>query len=503
MMMMKKKKKKKKKKASSSVSKSMSKKFNKCGSAGRYKWIICLVLVFFAGATYVNTGGSVQVSLKKRLDDIEKLKQRHTKNINDILVHAFDDDEQEELHVVDKTKHDNDIQHANNGHDGSRSKTKARQRSEVAKTLRKRQKKKDVENHLKNLKEVEGNSRNVQNKHDEHIDISKHRYSEHDYTTQAMEIMKSLEKDDTVQSKFVFIAYGNDAFLPFFQNWICNTANMNGVHERTLIITTSESSYKRLNKNRFNVKISYLKLHNTQFNMNLDYDTYGYWKLVQIRVKALGDILSSGASMLLFEPDAIWAQNPLTDPELLNPAFDIIGFSDSSGGIGFGWLLLKSNAKTIALWKEILRLTTLEIDKHKNMKLNSPLHLAGEQQHFNNLIKNKHKYVEFKDIKVKVLSKFKYCSGQWYDGGRGGNGKQYRKQCKQKGIPFVVNNNWIVGNKGKIKRAKRWGHWFLNARNNCDNDDKLMKRLKYATKTFHTLRPKRSPPRDECPKCRR
>ena len=205
-----KKKKKKKKKASSSISKSVSKKFNNDGSAGRYKLIICLVLLLFVGATYVNTGGNIQVSLKKRLDDIEKLKQRHTKTINNVLVHAYDDDdEQEELFVVDKTRHDEDNQHVNNANDGSISKSPGRQRGGIVKTLRKRQTNKDVESHSKKLQEIEGNPRSVQKKHDEHMDILKHQYNEHEYTTQAMEIMRNLEKDDTVQNKFVFIAYGH------------------------------------------------------------------------------------------------------------------------------------------------------------------------------------------------------------------------------------------------------------------------------------------------------
>ena len=74
--------------------------------------------------------------------------------------------------------------------------------------------------------------------------------------------------------------------------------------------------------------------------------------------------------MLLFEPDAIWAQNPLEDRELFTPGYDIIGFSDDRGGIGFGWLL-KSNPKTIFLWKEVLRMTTAEINKFKGLRSNA------------------------------------------------------------------------------------------------------------------------------------
>ena len=45
-----------------------------------------------------------------------------------------------------------------------------------------------------------------------------------------------------------------------------------------------------------------------------------------------------------------------------------------------------------------------------------------------------------------MLSRHKYVSGQWYDGGRGGDGRGVRDSCKQHGMPYVINNNWIVGN---------------------------------------------------------
>eukprot|EP00944_MAST-04C_sp_MAST-4C-sp1_P015294 g15294.t1 len=189
-----------------------------------------------------------------------------------------------------------------------------------------------------------------------------------EYVEQANDIVENIDAANAFDEKFVFIAYGNDAFLPFFKNWICNTAKMKGVHARTLILATSLSMHKTLSQNRFNVRVSHLNLGRSDFNRNLDYDTYGYWKLVQLRVQALGHILYSGVSMLLFEPDAIWAQNPLEDRELFTPGYDIIGFSDDQGGMGFGWLLLKSNPKTIFLWKQVLRMTTAEISKFKGLR---------------------------------------------------------------------------------------------------------------------------------------
>ena len=62
--------------------------------------------------------------------------------------------------------------------------------------------------------------------------------NEDDYVTAAKEMQANLGKDE-----FIFVAYGNYAFVELFNNWMCNTAFMNGVHARTLIIMTDDDGY--------------------------------------------------------------------------------------------------------------------------------------------------------------------------------------------------------------------------------------------------------------------
>jgi len=57
------------------------------------------------------------------------------------------------------------------------------------------------------------------------------------------------------------------------------------------------------------------------------------------------------------------------------------------------------------------------------------------------------------------LSNTKYVSGKWYS--PGADGRQARAASKADGTPYVINQNWIVGNGAKVSRAKQWGHWFL------------------------------------------
>ena len=69
--------------------------------------------------------------------------------------------------------------------------------------------------------------------------------------------------------------------------------------------------------------------------------------------------------------------------------------------------IAQSNPKTIFLWKEVLRMTTAEINKFKGLRSNARAHLQGEQTYFNFLVKNRHKYEKLKDMKIKILSKYK------------------------------------------------------------------------------------------------
>jgi len=72
------------------------------------------------------------------------------------------------------------------------------------------------------------------------------------------------------------------------------------------------------------------------------------------------------------------------------------------------------------------------------------------------------------------------------------------------GIPYVINNNWIVGNAAKITRAKRWGHWFVQDERSgtCQDAARLQQSLNAMRASIASSKPPHGPPRaDECPKC--
>ena len=106
------------------------------------------------------------------------------------------------------------------------------------------------------------------------------------------------------------------------------------------------------------------------------------------------------------------------------------------------------------------------------------------------------------EIRLFTLEECDYVSGIWYDGGIGGDGAELREQCHECGrVPYVVNNNFIVGIRGKMNRAKRWRHWFAEEDGSCYEEEKLKETWRLAIESFHTLEPQEEPASDECPSC--
>mmetsp|Transcript_27230 Transcript_27230/g.58363 ORF Transcript_27230/g.58363 Transcript_27230/m.58363 type:complete len:101 (+) Transcript_27230:9-311(+) len=58
-------------------------------------------------------------------------------------------------------------------------------------------------------------------------------------------------------------------------------------------------------------------------------------------------------------------------------------------------------------------------------------------------------------LEVGWLHPHKFVPGIWY------KDEEFR-QSHKKNFIFVLQNNWIVGNEGKVERAKKWNHWFLS-----------------------------------------
>jgi len=284
-------------------------------------------------------------------------------------------------------------------------------------------------------------------KHEEKHE-SKEQCGESDFVSMAKCVYKR-------HNDFILVMMANRAFMPFIYNWLCNTGHMPFVHERTVFLFT-DNSYYDLQLSQFKVNaVKVDGIDDTTLEENQDYGTIGYWLLVHARIKAILQIIKAHIPFVLCEPDAIWVQNPLEDPAMKSSA-DIIGFDDADGVPGFGFMRVLPSNGVLELFTEMEYTFSQQIPT-RHLRSDTPINIRGEQDILHMLIQNR----ASANLTFDMLPVSKYVSGRWYDGGVRQDSAKVRANVHKHGIPYIINNNWIIGNSPKIDRMKRWGHWFL------------------------------------------
>ena len=240
---------------------------------------------------------------------------------------------------------------------------------------------------------------------------------------------------------------------------------MTGVHRRTVVLMTDRTGYTGLVDNKHGVRVLDCSLNDVSLEADMAYGTAAYWRMTDRRVRILGVLLRSGISFLNVEADAMWARNPLLDPRLVSSPRDIVLSVEMTEDIefifAFGFLLVRSNERTLALYSELEESLSASIANMTNSHHGPGDYVYAkelqEQEVLKHLVQS-----NVHNVRYSCLDQCSYASGRWYAK------KDLRKYCKDLvGVPYVINNNWIVGNKEKIERAKLWGHWFLDSNQEC------------------------------------
>lgn len=270
--------------------------------------------------------------------------------------------------------------------------------------------------------------------------------------------------------RFLILMVGNGALVEMFRSWMCNTQHMKDVHRRTLILMTDNQGYMRLSINHHGVRVVDCSLNDKSLEVDMSFGTEAYWRMTERRVRILGVLLRAGISFLNVEPDAVWARNPLLDHKLVSTPQDIVVAVELTDALelqfAFGFLLMRSNRRTRALYSELERSLSATI---AGLQSGNSSRLGNAQKDFVYSKEISEQEVLKRLVKSNVykatylcLDQCSYVSGRWYIN------EEFRKYCNDTaGQPHVINNNWIVGNGAKKERAKLWGHWFLDADQKC------------------------------------
>ena len=253
--------------------------------------------------------------------------------------------------------------------------------------------------------------------------------------------------------KTLLISFINDAYLPFTYSWLCNTEEM-GIHDQILIIVADKETEQSLKQKR--PEISTVSINGFDMKGNQTYTRVGYVRIGIKRTQILNWILQDGIGLFLFEFDCLWVRNPV--PMMTRfTRYDLVitPVAHRPGQVAIGFYYMSSTSRMKKLWQELThRLTYLD----NRLKMLSPGTVISEgendQLYLTALIRRR-----YAAIRVKLLTLSQFPDGKWY---------RLPTEKRDMSKVFIINNNWVRGNLKKIKRAKKFGHWFLKEDGTCD-----------------------------------
>ena len=259
-----------------------------------------------------------------------------------------------------------------------------------------------------------------------------------------------LDKAEEIYKKHgvVLIQLLNQGFLQMTKSWICNVKSFNTVLDKTLFVTTEDVAYDSLVSFDETLHVV-LKPYATPAEMS--YGQYQYYDYMLFRTRFIVDMLERGITLWLVESDAVWLHDPVA--LVLNTTGDMVTMSDDGPGkklLQGGFQLLRHTELTKTVWKKLLGQF---IAKMARLSRKGYLGDKGsEQLLLDRLIR------QVKGLKVSWLPPEYFVPGLYY------RSERYRNSIKD---PYVILNNWVIGNDAKIARAKKWKHWYLGEDGQC------------------------------------
>lgn len=253
------------------------------------------------------------------------------------------------------------------------------------------------------------------------------------------------------RNEFIFLMFINEAYLSMTKSWVCNMLALDAnVLSNTLIYTDDTRAARRLfifgenNGRRLNVYSLPTSTHG-----DVAYGTYEYFALTLHRLELQDALIQAGHNVMLIEADAVWfsrevnaeLKSKFRKAEIFSADNSVSPEKFHEFSAGFSGYRGKSPSVR-ELFSDYTISYAAKLSQFAFRKGN--VGNVGEQLHLMKLIK---KY----DVKVLWLDDCFYVPGFWYRAESGSRCFGTR----------VLQNNYIVGNREKVNRAKSWRHWFL------------------------------------------
>lgn len=183
----------------------------------------------------------------------------------------------------------------------------------------------------------------------------------------------------------------------------------------------------------------------------------GYWKLMLERTALIGEILRNGVAVFAFETDAIWLEDPQPYIQhLVRQDADIVGTINTRAEVSGNFFYLRPTLATRRMWDEI----TNEFEKAFNnahFEKKAPTswtYIENDQSMLTKLVLRNETWRKSYPLSFLTLDMELFTDGRWYKPEEGFYTSERARH------PVVINNNFVIGVDEKTARAKKWGHWF-------------------------------------------
>lgn len=248
----------------------------------------------------------------------------------------------------------------------------------------------------------------------------------------------------------VFFQLFTAGFAAMTKSWVCNVRRIErrdgvSILARTLLIATDEKAYTAMRSFDMSLNVLY---EPEPTSTNLHYGHLTYFEYMMFRSELIFNMLKAGVSVWLVESDAVWLEDPT--PYAATVSADIVTMSDSlppHRGVQGGFLLLRPTEMTKRIWEYMLAKLVVVMQDLKDARLKSVGNQGSEQRLLQMYL------LKTPDVRVHWLDCNLFVSGLWY------KDEGWQKSAP---TPVVILNNWIAGNQSKVKRSRKWGHWFLS-----------------------------------------
>ena len=253
---------------------------------------------------------------------------------------------------------------------------------------------------------------------------------------------------------FVYLLFFDKGYLDITKSWVCNVRSMAGVLDSTLLVATDSESAESM-RSILKDRTLHVFEQTYQVTGKVAYGTYAYFRLTVERLRLQHEMIQAGVNVMIIESDAVWVNGAEATSQIVREELkenDMVAYNDCAPNarcIAAGFLAIKSTPATRAFFSAYYTSYAAYMDKFKGK---TQIGDHGEQlQMTTRLSKDK-------SIKVQWLDTAKFCSGKWYIGAPH---KWHVPAMHKRASCLVIQNNWIIGNPAKIKRAKEFGHWYL------------------------------------------